>query len=244
MNRCRLLPALLLAALATAQAADEGREGIRVLLAPTLESSLSSQVAGRIARLDASLGSRFAKGDTLVLLDCAEQQARLRMAQAELAAAREGHQAKLRLKALQQAGEVEVALAASEYERTRAQVALYQAQVAQCSIQAPFAGRVVRLAIKPYEGVSPGQPLLEIVSSDAPKLRLNVPAHWSTWLEPGSAFEVDVDETGRRYPAKVSAINGRIDAVSQTLELEALLEGRHPELLPGMSGTAHFPAAP
>jgi membrane fusion protein, multidrug efflux system len=240
----RLWPLLLFGLAFTAIGEEDSDEGIRVLLAPALESTLSSQVAGRITQLNASLGSSFAKGDTLVALDCAEQQARLQMSQAELAAAKETHSAKLRLKDLQQAGEVEVALAASEAERARAQVALYQAQVGQCSIRAPFAGRVVKLAVKPFEGVSPGQPLLEIVSSEVPKLRLNVPANWSTWLESGSPFEVQIDETGQRYPAKVSAINGRVDAVSQTLELEARLEAGHAELLPGMSGSAHFPPAP
>ena len=55
-------------------------------------------------------------------------------------------------------------------------------------------------------------------------------------------FEVEIDETGRTYKAAVSAVNARVDAVAQTVEIEARITGRHAELLPGMSGTARFAA--
>ena len=74
------------------------------------------------------------------------------------------------------------------------------------------------------------------------KLRLNAPSRWLGHLKTGLAFEVAIEETGKRYPAKVSAVNSRVDSVSQTVELEATLSGNFPELLPGMSGTAVFPA--
>ncbi len=56
----------------------------------------------------------------------------------------------------------------------------------------------------------------------------------------GSHFEVSIDETGKTYPAQVTAINARVDAVAQTVELEGRIEGRPSELLPGMSGDARF----
>jgi RND family efflux transporter MFP subunit len=162
------------------------------------------------------------------------------MAEAEMASARETHEAKLRLQGLQQAGEVEVSLAAATAERARAQVALYRAQLGQCSITAPFSGRAVKIAVKSHQGVTQGQPLLEIVSDGALKLRLNVPAKWVTWLKNGTPFEVRIDETGKTYKARVTALNGRIDAVSQSIELEASIDEKSPDLLPGMSGVAHF----
>ena len=54
----------------------------------------------------------------------------------------------------------------------------------------------------------------------------------------GNSF---VDETGKTYPAKVTAINARVDAVAQTVELEARIDGRPSELLAGMTGIARFP---
>lgn len=215
-------------------------DGIRVLLTPALETTLVSQFAGRVSAVNAVLGQTFSRGKVLVAFDCGEQLARVRMADAELASARENHEAKLRLQGMQQAGEVEVAMAASAAERARAQVALYRVQSAQCSVVAPFAGRVVKIGVKPYQGVTQGQPLVEIISDGPLKLRLNAPAQWVRWLKIDTRFEVAIDETGKRYQARMTAINGRIDPVSQSIELEAVISDKAPELLAGMSGTAHF----
>ena len=213
---------------------------VRVLLAPAQETTLSSQLAGRVQAVSVNLGDRFNKGAVLVRFDCDEQTARLKMSQADLAAARESHEAKLRLQGLQQAGEVEVSLAASQADKAAAQVELVQAQVAHCSVEAPFSGRVVKVAARAFQGAAQGQALLDIVSDGPLKLRLNAPGAWVGWLRRGTRFEVQIEETGRRYTARVTAINGRIDPVSQTIELEGTVDTRAPELLPGMSGTARF----
>jgi multidrug efflux pump subunit AcrA (membrane-fusion protein) len=78
------------------------------------------------------------------------------------------------------------------------------------------------------------------VQGTAPKLRLNVPSKWLAWLTLGRRFMVVIDETSRIYQARVAAINARVDAASQTIELEATVDKPGPELLPGMSGTAQF----
>lgn len=213
---------------------------IRVLLTPALETTLVSQTVGRVAAVHVNLGDSFPRGKTLVRFDCDEQYARLRMAEAEYAAARETHEAKLRLQGLQQAGEVEVSMAASNAAKTQAQISLYRAQSAQCAINAPFAGRVVKIAVKPHQGVNQAQPLMEIVSDGPLKLRLNAPANWLGWLKVGTPFDVQIEETGKRYKARVTAMNGRVDAVSQTIELEATMADKATDLLPGMSGTAYF----
>jgi RND family efflux transporter MFP subunit len=227
------------AATSTARPAEDPY-AIRVLLAPALETTLVSQVVGRIAAVNVNLGDKFAKGKTLISFDCGEQSARLQMANAELASARDTHEAKLRLQGLQQAGEVEVSMAANNTAKAQAQVSLYRAQLSQCAIVAPFSGRAVKIAVKPHQGVNQAQPLIEIVSDGPLKLRLNAPAKWVSWLKPGTPFEVTIDETGKRYKAKVSALNARIDAVSQTIELEATIADTAPDLLPGMSGIARF----
>jgi RND family efflux transporter MFP subunit len=213
---------------------------VRVLLTPALETTLVSQMPGRIVEVNAALGQSFAKGRVLVRFDCAEQQARVAMSEAERASAEQELEVKLRLQGMQQATEMEVALAARATDRARAQVNMFKAQLAYCSVTAPFAGRTAKVLVRPFQGVAASQPLLEVVSDGPLKFRLNVPGTWLRWLKTGTAFEVAIDETGKTYPARVTAINARVDAVSQTVELEAALAGAAPELLPGMSGNARF----
>lgn len=231
------------AAAAPAATTRVNPDAIRVLLSPELETTLVAQTMGRISSLQASLGSRVVKGRPVVTFDCGEAAARLRMAQAEYDSARETHDVKKRLRALDAAGDMEVTLAESAAERGKAQIALARVQVSQCTVPAPFTGRVVRIHVKPHQGVNAGAPLVELVSDGPLKLRLNVPSRLLRTLKTGTPFEVDIDETGRSYPAKVTAINARVDAVAQTVELEARLDGKHDELLAGMSGNARFKAA-
>ncbi len=217
-------------------------ELVRVLLTPGGETTLASPVTARIQRLNASLGARFASGQVLVSFDCTEPTARLDMAKAELDGAVEQHEAKIRMKGLEQASDVEVALAATAVAKFRAQTALSKAQVQQCSVVAPWAGRVAKLHVKNFMSVTPGQPMLDLVMSAPLKLKLNVPSNRLGQVKVGSQFNVTVDETGKIYKARVSAVNSRVDPVSQTIEIEAAFVGAYPELLAGMSGTADFAA--
>ena len=214
---------------------------IRVLLTPEVETVLVSQMLGRIESIHTSLGAHVNKNQVLMRFDCSEARARLLMAKAEYENARESFTVKQRLRKLEAAGDSEVLLAKTQADRAKAAVALTQVQIDQCVVKAPFSGHVVKLHVKPAQGMNVGLPLLEMVSDGPLKLRLHVPSRWLSTLRTQTAFEVSIDETRKTYPAKVTAINARVDAVAQTVELEAHIDGQPPELLAGMSGVARFP---
>jgi membrane fusion protein (multidrug efflux system) len=215
-------------------------DAIRVLLSPALETTLVAQVVGTITALNASLGAAVKKGKTLVAFDCSEAAARLRMAQAEQASAEETWKAKTQLRQLDAAGDMEVAMATAAVDRAKAAISLSRAQLGQCTVSAPFSGRIVKVHVKPHQGVNVGAPLLEMISDGPLKLRLNVSSKLLRELRVGTLFEVDIDETGKTYAAAVTAINARVDAVAQSIELEARIKGNPPELLAGMSGIARL----
>ena len=222
---------------------SEDPNAIRVLLSPQLETTLASQMVGRIVSLDAGLGAPVKEGQPLVTFDCNESEARLKMARAENSAARETLGVKQRLHKLQAAGDLEVSMARAEVHKTAAAIEVSQAQLAHCVVAAPFDGRVVRVHVKPHQGVNIGAPLVELVSDGPLKLRLNVPSRLLRQVAVGTPIEVDIIETGSSYVAHVAAVNARVDAVAQTIELEAHLDDASSELLPGMSGVARLPVS-
>ena len=230
----RLAPAAAVKNDATPPAGDT----VRVLLIADRETTISSPVTARIKMLHASIGMRFGSGQTLVSFDCEESAARLGMAKAELAGAVETHEAKIRMQGLEQASDVEVALAASAAAKARAQVALQNAQVGQCSIKAPWAGRVAKVHVRTHMSVTPGLPMVDLVKSGPLRLRLNAPSRMLSKIKVGTLFDVAIDETGKSYQARVLAINSRVDPVSQTIEIESAITKNYEELLPGMSGVA------
>ncbi|MDH4581562.1 efflux RND transporter periplasmic adaptor subunit [Pseudomonas sp. BN415] len=250
-NAERSLLALLLSLVLTPALAEdtapagplEDPGAIRVLLAADLETTLSSQMNGTLGELKASLGQQVAKNALLAQLNCEEAQARAKVAVAELTMARQNLDAKRNLRKLDAVGDLEVAMANTEVQKAEGARSLAQAQSGYCQVQAPFSGRVAKVHVKPYQTVAAGTPLFDLVSDGALKVRLNVPSTLLPRLKPGQPLEVSILETGKAYAAHISAINSRVDAVAQTVELEARLDAEHPELIAGMSGTARFPQA-
>jgi RND family efflux transporter MFP subunit len=216
---------------------------IRVLVVANQESVLASQMAGRIEHVDAALGSAIKAGQVLVRFNCDAQQAQLKMANAEYYGAQRTYESKAKLQAMQSVSELEVQQAAATAERAKAQIELIGVQLKQCAVRAPFAGRVTRILAKRYESVAASQPLIDVVDNGKLKLKLNVPSSWMAWLKPGAPFSVQIDETGQAHEAKVVRVNARVDAVSQSIELEGEVAGTPTSLLPGMSGVARFAQA-
>lgn len=208
------------------------------------ETVISSPIIGLIGQIPSRIGARFEKGDVLVRFDCTENEAKAQIAQSELTAASEALEAKIRLKAMDAASEIEVTTAAAQAAKAEAQLKLSQYQVSQCKLQAPFAGYVVRVMGKPYQTTTVGQPLLEIISAGVPRLRVSASSRLFPQIRVGSLLKVTIDETGRTYDAAVSSINARIDPVNQSFEMEARLQGAAQGVLPGMSGTAVLAASP
>ena len=211
---------------------------VRLLVVADQESAMSAPAASRVSAVEVRLGDTVAAGRPLVRFECAEVEARREAAAAEASAARLQHEAKLRLQGLQSAAEIEVALAAAAVDRAQAQARVVEAQLAQCVVRAPFDGRVARIHVRPGQSVTA---IIDVVGSGAVRARVNAPSRWLAWLKPGERLDAVIDETGRRHAMRVARVAGRVDAVSQTIELEMTFEGGDADLLPGMSGRVVVP---
>jgi RND family efflux transporter MFP subunit len=213
---------------------------VAALIVAGEESTLSSQMAGKIRHIGVGLGDEFKKGASLIEFDCSEQQAQLDSAAAEHRAARETHLARMRLQALGAAGELDVTVAAAAADKTRSQLAFRESQLAYCKVHAPFAGNVARLRVKASESVSAGQPLIDLVNSTSLKAQMFVPAAWVSWLRTGTPLSIHVKDNGQVFKARISKMNSRVDGVSQQLEIEARIEKSEGRLLPGTIASAVF----
>jgi membrane fusion protein, multidrug efflux system len=217
-----------------------GRWQVRALLVSPRSAEISGEIAGKILTMPTRLGTRFRRGKSLVQFDCGLYKAQLEEAKADYAGAKSKLEAKRGLRVLEAAGKLELEIAAAEFHNTEAKVQSAKVYVSRCRIPAPFDGVVVALHAKPYETVSPGQALLEILDDSILQIDLVVSSSWLRWLKPEIKFKMHIDEISTDLPATVVAINGRIDAVSQTINLIAEIEGEHSGLIAGMSGTASF----
>lgn len=231
---------LAASALAAEPAAGAKDERIRVQFVARYQTVLSSELAAKITQLPFREGDTFRAGQMLVTFDCDLYRAQLNKAQASAQAARETLAVSQRLEQLDSIGALELAQARARVKEAEAEAAAMHVTVDKCSLAAPFAGRIAKLRVEPYQFVSPGKPLLDILDTRHLEVQMIVPSKWLVWLKIGSRLDVNVDELGRDYRARVIRLGARIDPVSQSISLAARVNGEHTELLPGMSGWATF----
>lgn len=209
---------------------------IRAQLTPRRYTTLAAEIGARINRITVADGGRFRAGDKLIMFDCSVQQGQLSRTKAALAATETTRNANRRLFELRSIGQVELDLSEAEVAKARADLATNTAIVSKCAIAAPFPGRVAEQKVREQQFVQPGQTLLEILDDSVLELEFIVPSKWLTWVRPGMDFQVAIDETGKKYPARIQRIAARVDPVSQSAKLSAVIDGKFPELVAGMSG--------
>lgn len=218
---------------------QDGR--IRVQLAALNDLVVSSEVAARIERIAVRDGDAFRAGALLVSFDCGTLQAQLDKAKASRDGAQQHLETVQRLAELNSVGKLEADQAQAKARETAADVQMVQSTLSKCRIAAPFSGRVVERLASDHQFVNAGTPLLSLVDTSAIEVRLIVPSRWLAWLKPGAAFQIRLDDLEKTVGAKVTRIGARIDPVSQSVGLVAVVTGSTAGLLPGMSGWASFP---
>lgn len=212
------------------------RQEIRAQLMPRRYTTVAAEIGAKINRIPVAEGGAFKAGQLLVGFDCSLQQAQLQKAQAELDGAAQTLKSNQRLAELNSVGQLDLDLSRSAVNKARAEIGANQAVMAKCGISAPFAGRVAEQKVREQQFVQAGQPLLDIIDDSVLELEFLVPSRWLGWLRVGSGFQVQIDETGRTYPAKFIRIGARVDPVSQSVKVAAAIDGRFPDLMAGMSG--------
>jgi RND family efflux transporter MFP subunit len=213
-----------------------GPETIRAQLLPRRYTTLAAEIAARVTRITVPEGGNFKSGEALVVFDCSLPKAQLRRAQAELQGARQVFASNQKLASLNSVGQLELDVSQTAVAKAEAEVGLNETLLSKCAVAAPFGGRVAEQKIREGQFVQIGQPLLEILDDQSLELEFLVPSQWLTWLKPGSALSVHIDETNKTYPARFTRIGARIDPVSQSVKVAASIDGKFPELIAGMSG--------
>ena len=213
---------------------------VRGVVKSANEAVLSVDLNARVVDTPVKTGETFAKGDLLLKFDCEVQNAEARAAKAEYQASKSSHGSNVQLQQYGAIGEFDVNVSKADMQRAKAQVDATMGRTKDCEIHAPFDGKVAELSINVFETPGPSQPLLKIVGNDANEIHLIVPSKWLAWLQNGSNFEFEVDETGIRHQAEVRRLGVEVDAVSRTVPVVAEFTTRPAPVLPGMSGTAYF----
>ncbi|HKK79356.1 MAG TPA: efflux RND transporter periplasmic adaptor subunit [Phaeodactylibacter sp.] len=200
---------------------------------PNEEVAITAEVPGKIEELEFEEGQFVKKGQVLLRLDDEELQAER---QRLVVQRRLNQKIAERLKALYEKEGVslqEYEVAAAEVEKTEAEITLLDAQLEKRVIRAPFAGQLGLRMVSEGSYLSPGTPIVQLISTNPIKLEFDVPEKYSRAVEVGSRVEFRLDGSDRRFHANVIAREPNIDPDTRTLRFKATAPNPGGGILPG-----------
>lgn len=210
-----------------AQAVGSLRSNQGVMLRP--------EVSGRILKLGFSDGQRVKRGQPLVQLDDALQQAQLLQAQAQASIARTSLQRNRELVAQNFVSQSVVDQAQANLEVAEAQVSLAQAQLQRMKVTAPFDGIAGIRNVNVGDYVKDGADLVQVEDLSSVWVDFRLPERYLSQLKPGQGVSVNLDALpGKSYTARVEAVDSQLDASGRSLLVRAKLANTAGELRSGM----------
>lgn len=209
------------------------------------EVMLAPEVAGRVTAIRFAPGQRIGAGATLVQLYDAPERAdrtaalaRAQFARLQLARTRElvptGAESREVLQQRQ-----------AEYDQAAAAVAQIDARLSQKRIAAPFSGEIGVRRVNLGQYLNPGDQIASLTDLGELYVDFSVPQQELAKLSPGSEVVVTSDSwPGRRFTARVVAIEPRIAEDSRNVLVQALVANPDRALRPGMYITAALTLPP
>ncbi len=129
-------------------------------------------------------------------------------------------------------------LTAAQRDRAVAadELAVAQHDLAACTLEAPYAGRVARVLIHGHERAEPGMPVLEIVDDRVLLAKFLVPSRLFDKVRIGQPVTIAARESQQTVTGRVSHVAAVLDAASTTFEVYAEVDNADGKLRAGMNG--------
>ena len=196
---------------------------------------LTASVTETVTAINFDDGDRVAAGQVLVEMTDDEEHAQLKEARVTVDEARRQYQRIKSLRKQQSASESELDQQRREWEASRARLTAIESRLADRMIRAPFAGVVGLRNISIGALVEPGDLITTLDDDSAMKLDFSVPAVHLPVLAQGMPVRAATRAwEGRDFKGRVKSIDSRVDPVTRTVIVRALLPNQDHALRPGM----------
>ncbi|OJZ18436.1 MAG: efflux transporter periplasmic adaptor subunit [Thiobacillus sp. 65-29] len=218
------------------------------------QSTVSAQVAGRVAAVNFDAGDHVKAGSVIVRLSAQElgaavagSQAQVAQADANLANARANYERQQQLFQQKFISQAALDRATAEYRAAEAAARAARAGVGQTAavssyttITAPFSGVVAVRHVEPGESVTPGQPLMTGFDPRDMRVVASIPQYKLAEIKAAPRVAVEIPSLNKWIDATGVTVLPSADIATHTvkvrLDLPASVEG----VIPGMFARAHF----
>lgn len=196
---------------------------------------ITAKVADRVAAIHFEEGQQVRKGQLLVELESSEPRADLAAAEAAASDSRSQYRRSQELYATRALSEAQLDQLRATLQANDARVAAARSRLEDRRIVAPFAGRVGLRNVSLGGLVSPGQIITTLDDLSIVKLDFSVPELFMAALQPGLAIEArSTAYPGEVFTGRVASVATRLDPISRSIAIRALVDNRDDKLRPGM----------
>jgi HlyD family secretion protein len=193
-------------ALDTASPSESSAEGITAsaVVVPIQTARLSFPAVGRVLSVDVKVGDKIKAGQALAHIDTSLLEARVREAEANVAAA------EIQVKYLKRVGTDERFLESAEADVERAQAILDSAKAtleSQSALVAPFDGTIISVDVAAGETVVPGR--VAVLLGDLSKYQIettDLSERDVARVKVGQTVNVSIEALGETFTGKVASI--------------------------------------
>lgn len=196
---------------------------------------ITAKMSDRVVAIRFEEGQQVRKGEVLVELDSAEERADLAAAEAALADSRSQYNRSRELYQTRALSEAQLDQLQATLSTNEARVAAARSRLSDTIVVAPFSGRVGLRNVSLGSLVNPGQVITTLDDLSVMKLDFSVPEVFLATLQQGqevgarsSAYGGDV------FRGRVGSIDTRIDPVTRSVAVRAVIDNRDSKLRPGM----------
>jgi membrane fusion protein, multidrug efflux system len=206
-------------------------------ISPVQGAMISAELAGTVTEINFQSGSVVKKGDVLLKMDVAPEQAQLRSAKADEELAKNDLDRARDLAARKVISAAEFDAAQSKYAQKKAAMENIQSTIDKKEIHAPFDGTAGIRAVNPGQMVKVGDALVSLQAMGRVYFDFALPQQQLADVKQDLAVKVTTDALpGREFEGKLTAINSSIDPATRNVTLQATLENPDNALRAGMFG--------
>ena len=199
------------------------------------EANVAFRVAGTLLRVTVKEGDHVRRGQVIARMDDRDYRVQLTAAEAEFTQVKAEAERVMSLFA-------DSVGTANNYDKARygleqitQKLQHCRDQVEDCVLRAPFDGYVQSVLRESHETVGAGMPIVSLIGDGQTEIVINIPASESLRREQFASFSARFDVLpGEQFPLQLLSI-ARQANVNQLYEVRLGLQGRHPQITPGMS---------
>ncbi len=197
--------------------------------------TITAVVADKISSINFQDGDRVDKGQILAEMVTTEERALLDEARSTMEEARAQFERTESLTSRRLTPETVLDQKRRDFHTAKARLAATEARLSDRILRAPFAGRIGLRLVSVGALVAPGDIIARLEDDSVMKLDFSVPSTFISTLKPGLEILATArGYDGESFPGTVASIDNRVDEITRTIRVRAMLPNSDRRLVPGV----------